>query len=669
MRYLVGKVLSSRYEIVEKIGGGGMAVVYRAKDKVLNRFIAIKILRKEYTNDQEFIEKFRQESLSAASLTHPNIVSIYDTGVDDNTYYIVMEYVKGLTLKEYIKKKGKLDEKEAINISIKIAEALKNAHKNNVIHRDIKPQNILLTNEGIVKVADFGIARATNTSTINNTSNIIGSVHYFSPEQARGGYVDEKSDIYSLGVVMYEMVTGEVPFDADNHVVVAMKHVNERAISPSMKNSKMTKKFEKIILKSMEKQQSYRYSNTTELLKDLYKIDHEKEQLVDIMEDKLTDSPTIVMPKIEDNMKVEADSEKEKALKRFFSNNEDTNENEKENITERKSKVKITIFAALFALAITAIISFFALRYITNYLTVEEVVVPNLIGQSEEIAKEKIEKLGLKFEVKDRINSSDYKEGCVIKQNIDAGKPLKKDFPIDVIISLGEEYVKVPDLFKKYSNETDIVLSEVGLIEGDISYEYNDKIPGGLVVKQTPEAGEDVVIGSAVSYVISKGAEVEYFLMPNLIGSNVEFAKTKILDKGFNIGTVTYEYNDEYEKDIVTYQNYPFGLEIEENTEINLLISNGSDPNVVTTEAAIETEEDNNDELVIKQIVIKLPEERDSVMVTIERITDDLRQDVYQQRHETTEKNIIINLQGRGEQLFEVFFDSESQGTRKINFD
>ncbi|MDD2494672.1 MAG: protein kinase, partial [Tissierellia bacterium] len=219
---MIGKVLGNRYEIVEKVGGGGMSVVYKAKCNVLNRYVAIKVLRHELTSDPDFVEKFKQESLSAASLTHPNIVNIYDTGIEDDIYYIVMEYVKGETLKDYIKRKGSLTEQETINIARQIAEALKHAHSNKIVHRDIKPHNILLTEEGIVKVADFGIARASSSSTINNTSNVIGSVHYFSPEQARGGYVDEKSDIYSLGIVMYEMITGVVPFDADNHITVAM---------------------------------------------------------------------------------------------------------------------------------------------------------------------------------------------------------------------------------------------------------------------------------------------------------------------------------------------------------------------------------------------------------------------------------------------------------------
>jgi serine/threonine protein kinase len=255
---MIGRIIGNRYEIIEKIGGGGMSNVYKAKCNVLNRYVAIKILRDELTQDSEFVEKFKQESLSAASLTHPNIVNIYDTGIEDDIYYIVMEYVKGETLKNYIKRMTRLSEEEAVKISRQVAEALRHAHLNNIVHRDIKPHNILLTEDGTAKVTDFGIARASTSSTINNTSNVIGSVHYFSPEQARGGYVDEKSDIYSLGIVMYEMVTGTLPFDADNHISVAMKQIQEKPVPPSkrVKNVNISKNYEDIIMKCLEKHQS-----------------------------------------------------------------------------------------------------------------------------------------------------------------------------------------------------------------------------------------------------------------------------------------------------------------------------------------------------------------------------------------------------------------------------
>ncbi|HRU41954.1 MAG TPA: Stk1 family PASTA domain-containing Ser/Thr kinase, partial [Candidatus Diapherotrites archaeon] len=266
---MIGRVLGDRYEVLEKIGGGGMALVYKAKCRLLNRFVAIKVLRPEFTEDEEFVKKFRREAQSAASLSHPNIVGIYDVGTENNSYYIVMEYVKGQTLKELIKSKGTLGVEYSTNIAIQICYALDQAHKNNIVHRDIKSHNILIREDNSVKVTDFGIARAVSSSTITNTGNVIGSVHYFSPEQARGGYVDEKSDIYSLGVVMYEMLTGRLPFEGDSPIAVALKHIQEEPEPPSRINSKIPKAIEAIIMKCMEKEVSKRYNSASEIINDL----------------------------------------------------------------------------------------------------------------------------------------------------------------------------------------------------------------------------------------------------------------------------------------------------------------------------------------------------------------------------------------------------------------
>lgn len=658
---MIGKVLGNRYEILEKIGGGGMAVVYKAKCRVLNRFVAIKIMRQEFNNDEEFIEKFKQESLSAASLTHANIVSIYDTGEEDNIYYIVMEYVKGITLKEYIKEKGTLDENEAIKVSKQIAEALEHAHKNKIIHRDIKPHNILIKDDGIVKVADFGIARAANTSTINNATNIIGSVHYFSPEQARGGYVDEKSDIYSLGVVMYEMVTGEVPFDADNHVTVAMKHVNEKVKQPTLKNENISNNFENIILKCLEKKQGYRFNNIKSLLDSLNKVDLEEKPKT------ISDSPTIIMPKITDELSIEKDTEKEKALKRFFSNKDD--ENGEENVDEvyekeRKSKIKASFAAIFLALIITSILTFFAFRYVKEYLAVNEVTVPQLIDMPENEARDKIVGLGLKFNVKERVYNPDFAEGTIIYQSIKAGTQLKEKFPIDVIVSLGEKQTIVPNLSLRYTNEAGVLIKEAGLSEGEIAYEFSEEVPEGLVISQDPEEGIEVSLQTKVNYIISKGPEVEYRIMPNLVGKNIEDAKSSLLSRNFNIGEITYDFNDEYDIDEVIYQSYPANQEIEEYTSISLIVSKGpkpieenpEEPN--TTGSGID-ENDDGDSSSTAQLLINLPDDRDHVMVTIENVTNGNRRIVYQERHETSEKSITVNVKGTGEQDFEIFIDSD----------
>ena len=269
---LEGKLLGSRYEIIEKIGNGGMATVYKAKDLVLKRYVAVKILREEYTTDNEFIKRFNTEAESAASLTHPNIVSVYDVGKEGNLYYIVMELIKGKTLKEIIVEDGRMGWKWSVKIAKQIAQALETAHRNNIIHRDIKPHNIIITEDGTAKVTDFGIAKAVSNSTITAFGTTIGSVHYFSPEHARGGYTDAKSDLYSLGVVLYEMVTGRVPFDADTPVSVALKHMQEKPVPPIELNPAIPQSLNDLILKAMEKDPNMRYSTATEMIEDLDKI-------------------------------------------------------------------------------------------------------------------------------------------------------------------------------------------------------------------------------------------------------------------------------------------------------------------------------------------------------------------------------------------------------------
>ncbi len=266
---LEGKLIANRYEIIEKVGNGGMATVYKAKDQILNRFVAIKILKDEFTTDQEFIKRFNSEAQAVASLTNPNIVAVYDVGSEGNLYYIVMELVQGKTLKEVIQEEGKISWKWSVKVAIQIAKALDTAHKNNIIHRDIKPHNIIITEEGVAKVTDFGIAKAVSNSTITAFGTTLGSVHYFSPEHARGGYTDEKSDLYSLGVVMYEMLTGKVPFDADTPVSVALMHMQEKPIEPITLNPNIPVSVNKIVVKAMQKDASLRYQTAQELLQDL----------------------------------------------------------------------------------------------------------------------------------------------------------------------------------------------------------------------------------------------------------------------------------------------------------------------------------------------------------------------------------------------------------------
>ena len=323
---MIGKVLGARYEIIEKIGGGGMALVYKAKCQLLNRYVAVKVLRDEFTNDEEFIKKFRHESQAAASLSHPNIVNIYDVGSEGDIYYIVMEYIKGKTLKEIINENGKLSSEQTVNYSIQIAEALQHAHNNHIVHRDIKPHNIMVTEDGRIKVTDFGIARAVTSTTMTNTSSVIGSVHYFSPEQARGKFTDEKSDIYSLGIVMYEMITGKVPFEGESPISIALKHVEEEIVSPRTTDDTVPENIEYIIMKCVRKNQSERYKNAGELLKDLRKVKYTNGKIDFVEDTNEFDSATRIIPVV--NGGEEVVDEMSSRKKKVQSNNKKKNHND-----------------------------------------------------------------------------------------------------------------------------------------------------------------------------------------------------------------------------------------------------------------------------------------------------------------------------------------------------
>lgn len=704
---MIGKILGNRYEILEKIGGGGMSVVYKARCKVLNRFVAIKVLRQELTSDPDFIEKFKQESLSAASLTHPNIVNIYDTGIEDDIYYIVMEYVKGETLKDYIKRNGRLSEQETIIISRQIAEALKHAHDNKIVHRDIKPQNILLTEGGTVKVADFGIARASSSSTINNTTNVIGSVHYFSPEQARGGYVDDKSDIYSLGIVMYEMITGVVPFDADNHISVAMKQIQEKPILPSKKESNIniSPALEDIIMKCLEKNQSYRFQNAEAFLNSLNSINGFVRNDILMKKEENIESPTIILPKIENDIENNPEDEKnvidinlidensDKAFKTFFSDEEydkeqsgkskrsrknktkdnkntdnintaETNQEESEN--SDKKNIKLTILAVLSALAVAVIggiIGFKLMFY------VPEVTVPDLIGKNEENAKKTIEDLGLVFKVGNREFNNEHEEGEIIRQSVDEGTKLKKDFPVEVVVSKGSKEIKVPKLIGKYAIEAPVILAEMGLKEGEVTKEFSPTVPSGEIIDQNPKADTPAEIDDKVDYVVSKGPKVTYTTMPKLIGSNVETAKLKITQSGLVVGQINEENSDEVGAGLVMKQSVPSGQEIETGSSVWMTVSKGP---AEKEEKPKDDETGNGNGSTTEKkypLTITLPTDKKTVLVVVQKVTGEGREIVFSKEVNTSEQSIIVDVKGTGTQIFEIYTDNVLYDKTEITFE
>ena len=448
---LVGRVIGNRYEIIEKIGEGGMATVYKAKCNILKRYVAVKVLRDEFTTDEEFIKRFNTEAQAAASLTHPNIVSIYDVGHEENIYYIVMELVQGKTLKEIINEDGALPWKWALNVSIQVASALEMAHKNNIVHRDIKPHNIIITEDGIAKVTDFGIAKAVSNSTITAFGTTIGSVHYFSPEHARGGYTDAKSDLYSLGVVMYEMLTGRVPFDADTPVSIALKHMQEKPIEPIKLNPTIPYAVNKIIMKAMEKDPNERYQSATEMLKDLSMALKNPEG--DFVEQKdFTNQYTQRIPTLGEqeyikNDKIEDDEEQE----------------EPKNKMSKKKKIIITI-AIILGIILIPIIGFFGTKALMDAGVPKDVDLPNLVGKTLEEANKEIEGTDITLEQTEEFNA-DVEAGKIISQDPPHvnGYTVKENSTIKIVISKGTEKAVVENVKGKTYEEAVQILEKANL--------------------------------------------------------------------------------------------------------------------------------------------------------------------------------------------------------------
>lgn len=558
---LEGKLLGNRYEIIKKIGNGGMATVYKAADKILKRQVAVKILRDEFTTDEEFIRRFEVEAQSAARLTHPNIVSIYDVGVDGNLHFIVMELIQGKTLKEIIvEEQGPLPWKWSVNVAIQIAQALEMAHRNNIIHRDIKPHNIIITEDGIAKVTDFGIAKAVSNSTITAFGTTIGSVHYFSPEHARGGFTDAKSDIYSLGVVMYEMLTGKVPFDADTPVSVALKHMQEEPTEPIEKNPNMPSSVNKIIMKALKKDATLRYQTSTEMLVDLKAALKNPEG--DFVEEKEYD-PTARTQKL--------------------------NAEEIERANKRKNKKKENklisfikshrVISAMAGVVLLFFITFIGTMSMLSSSKPKETKVPNVIGMTEEEAKKQIEDAKLVFEKDKEEYDKEVEAGKVISLKTEIGEymramgnlTVKEGSKIFVIISKGQEKTKVPNVKGKEKEEATKLLEEAKLT-AEIVEENSKTVKEGYVISQETEADTEVLAGETVKIHVSTG--VEKVTMVSVIDKDEEEAKKALNAIGITNINIAYEENSSKDYGKVIKQSIVDGSTVEKDASITLTVNN-----------------------------------------------------------------------------------------------
>ena len=612
-----GMFLVDRYEILSKVGAGGMSDVYKAKDHILGRVVAIKVLKQEFSEDINFVTKFRTEAQSAAGLEHPNIVNIYDVGSESGLHFIVMEYIEGITLKTYVEKKGQLSFKEATSIAIQVARGIEAAHNKDIIHRDIKPQNIMISTDGKVKVTDFGIAKAVSSNTIS--SDAMGSVHYASPEQARNGFIDGRSDLYSLGIVMYEMVTGRVPFDGETTVAVAIQHLQEEMIVPTAFAVDLPISYEKIILKCTQKNPERRYQTVVDLLADL------RQALVTPDEDFVVIAPMvmgdtrIVNGEELEAIQATADEADLDSENGFAEADEDEYEYEYEEddsedatgFLDPKMEKIVTIGGIALAVLILAILVFLASSMIFDWMNfgkgndtqnkdtqqtesqtdedkdseeVEEVVVPNLIDKTKEQAQKELEKLGLEFDYVYR--ESDKKDGIVLDQGIDAGTKVEKGSVIIVIVS-GDNpdatLVEIPDVVGEDEVTAEQKLKDKGFL---VSKEYanSDEVEAGKVISQTPEAKDKKVKGTRVTIVISEGADTKT-VPANLIGKTEAEAIEALEELGFVANVVKQTSGGKYPAGTV-FKVDGAGTQKAIGSTINVYVSNDEE----TTKVKIPTD-------------------------------------------------------------------------------
>lgn len=642
-----GRLLGNRYEIIEKIGNGGMATVYKAKCHVLNRYVAVKILRDEFTTDEEFIKRFEVEAQSAASITHPNIVSVFDVGKEGNLYYIVMELIKGKTLKEIItQERGALPWKWSVNIAIQIASALEVAHKNNIIHRDIKPHNIIITEDGIAKVTDFGIAKAVSNSTITAFGTTIGSVHYFSPEHARGGYTDAKSDLYSLGVVMYEMLTGKVPFDADTPVSIALKHMQEEPIPPIEKNSSIPLAVNNIIMKALQKDTQQRYQTATEMLTDLNRALKEPEGNF-VNNTNYEDSPTQRISVMRDeNMRRGTTNKKPGKFKQFMQ--------------KHKVLVWIVVLILLFALSLGGTMLYF------NSTKPKEIPIPNLIGKTAEEAEQILTQNGIKFEYNDEEYSTEYPEGQIMKQD----PPYKENSKISTIkegstikltLSKGTEVTTVPKVAGMKKEEAIEILKEYKL-KADVEDETSEELEAGYITRSEIEPETVVNAGDTIKIYVSIGTGRKQIVVPSVKNKNVDEATKTLSDLGL---IVTVEYDEDTTKNngTVLNQSISSGSVVDEGTSIVITVNQIAELKYGTVKINLKSllnykeETDENGE-VIKPKDVKL-----EIKVT----SEGKEETVYNQSVSPTRTDITANISGKGTIIVKVFVNDVKKEEHQLN--
>lgn len=576
-----GKFINNRYEIISRVGAGGMSDVYKAMDHKLNRNVAIKVLKKEFSTDTNFVSKFKVEAQSAARLIHPNIVNVYDVGEDDGLYYIVMELIEGITLKQYIQKKGQLSVRETISIAIQIANGIECAHNNQLVHRDIKPQNIMISREGKVKVTDFGIARAASSNTINGTA--MGSVHYISPEQAAGKYVDEKTDIYSLGITMYEMLTGKVPFDGESTVSIALKHIQSRVPSVKEVIPDIPVSIEKIVLKCAQNKTDMRYPKISLLIADLKRALSEPDvDFVQLGEEQIGGS-TVIISDVKDV--VNTLDKEEEAEKRSLDDDIDVVEPKMDNLITIGGVVVGILALVIVAVVLTSVFMGSNIKIPTvgkesesETIDPYKTIVPNVVGFTADEAEVSLRNQSLEWQYNSEyVYSDEYAKDCIVEQSVNAGDIVDKSTKVILTVSKGAQKIKIPDdLVGSKLDDVTAELEELGL-KWEIAYEY-DSEDIGIVTATMPNAGGEVDKYYTVKLTVSRGQQSSgenVITVPNVVNMTEAKAQQALSDAGFKIGEVRYQFSNDYKKGVVIRQTIRSGTRTPEGASVGMVVSQG----------------------------------------------------------------------------------------------
>ncbi len=658
---MIGKKLAGRYEIIEAIGDGGMSTVYCGHCHVLNRPVAIKILKEEFVNDAIFVKRFDQEAKSAASIQHANIVNVYDVGIEGDTHYIVMELLTNRTLKDFIEEqKVYLNTETIVRIGLQIAEALQVAHDKGIVHRDIKPQNILLTKEGNVKVADFGIARAVTSSTMVNTKEAIGSVHYSSPEQSRGGFVDKRSDIYSFGILLYELATGRVPFEGDTPIAVALKHLKEQPIPPHLINIHLNPALETLILKCISKEPINRYQNVYEIIERLETLQRNPDEPIvlddDVVEDKYS---TRVLPKIG----AEHEQDAPYAAAAVVDASDQLEINGEDERTGKLAIRPLFLLAAVLGivLAVVFLIATFSGRATPpGQQANQSFELMKIEDMNYEEASKLLEEKGLSLEITERRYSDSVAADVIISQSPAAGTAIKTGQEIAVVVSRGAKQVELPDLKGKTVDEARVILSNIGAKFGEIKRETND-FEAGLIFSQSPVAGTTIEAGSIVNIMVSTGVEVDKVVVPDIVGKTKNQAIIMLKDAGLSHGAIFSEFSDTVETDVVISQSLESGSQVDEKTIVDFVISMGVDPSTASTTI-------NSGGKSTKTFRLPLDDQKNVQVIEVKKVVDGKEETLYGKIHRKEEGVVVLSITGEGKQILRFYIDQEMVEEREVDF-